>query len=119
MITFKLKPTGVEQPVTAIQTLQKLGLSLKTAHTFFDAIATGKTLCDCPCKLKWDEAVAKELDELGILMEDYQKVDVFVTQGQGTCFAGAFDTLQEAVDYVREHEGSGSFGIRLPDGTYI
>lgn len=46
------------------------------------------------------------------------KYEIWMTQGQGqVCVALAKD-LEEALAYVKQYEGEGSFGIKGPDGWY-
>jgi len=48
------------------------------------------------------------------------KYQVFCDQGQGHGGhpEGEYDTLQEALGHVEVEKGSGSFGIKYPDGTW-
>jgi hypothetical protein len=45
---------------------------------------------------------------------------LWVTQGQGpgSTPQAEFETLKEALEHVRAHEGEASFGIEYPDGTW-
>lgn len=46
------------------------------------------------------------------------KYEVWATQGQGNIKVARFNTLDEALGYVRQHYGEASFGIKQPDGTW-
>lgn len=47
------------------------------------------------------------------------KYEIHASQGQGgSCTGPAFTTLKEALDYVKEHEGEASFGIKYPNGRW-
>jgi hypothetical protein len=46
------------------------------------------------------------------------KYELWVTQGQGGDVGGLFDSLGEALAFVKEHEGEASFGIKYPNGDW-
>ena len=43
---------------------------------------------------------------------------VYASQGQGGVEVCICNSLEEAIEYVEEHEGEASFGIKQPDGTW-
>ena len=47
-----------------------------------------------------------------------QEYTIMATQGQGGAEVGKFNTLEEALKYVDEHEGEASFGFVYPNGTW-
>ena len=46
------------------------------------------------------------------------KYEVLVTQGQGSYVEEVYNTLEEALNHVKEDWGGGSFAVKKPDGTY-
>ena len=48
----------------------------------------------------------------------YPVYEIHATQGQGGVLVEKKNSLKEALQYVQDHEGRASFGIKYPDGTW-
>jgi hypothetical protein len=44
--------------------------------------------------------------------------EVWITQGQGGGKVAEFPTRKQALAYIKEHKGEGSFAVKLPSGKW-
>lgn len=74
---------------------------------------------DCPCAQKAQDA--SWVEDSQVFSREFapdKPLKVHASQGQGGMLWNTFDSLEEALTEVRDHEGEASFGIEYPDGTW-
>lgn len=44
--------------------------------------------------------------------------EVWASQGQGGCKVKEYKSLKACLNFIKRNEGSASFGVKYPDGTW-